>query len=291
VRDHFFTSVFPSGVAIGGSPYWAKWTTARAVEYFLPATRTPGVLTRSLTNPTSTPAGSLAGQILSLRFNREFSCAGVFYHLGLASSITCYGDFIVPNSSLCGSKFAGMTVDQFLALADRVVAGNTSALTPYGASLSDLNKTATCLNEMFDECDPYAHCNMPPLADGSDESSLAEDSGSGDTVVMGMPSPGGQGLTELPTAFAVSQIHPNPLNLGTTITYALPSDGKVTIDVYDVRGSRVMNLVDEVAQAGYHSVYWDGTNDQGRTAPSGVYFCRARFGDESNITRKMIKLQ
>jgi hypothetical protein len=291
MRDHFFTTVFPNGVTIGGSPYWAKWTSARAVENFLPAGGTARVLTRNLTNPTSTPAGNLAAQILALRFNREFSCAGVFYQLGLASSIACYGDFVVPNSSACGGKFAGMTVDQFLALANRVVAGNASALTPYGASLSDLNKTATCLNEMFDDCDPYAHCAMPPLADGESPSSLEEDSGTGGTVVMGTPSPGGQGLTELPTAFAVSQIRPNPLNAGTTITYGLPSDGKITIEIYDVRGSRVMTLADEVGQAGYHSVYWDGTNYEGRTAPSGVYFCRARFGDESNITRKMIKLQ
>ncbi|HVP57185.1 MAG TPA: T9SS type A sorting domain-containing protein, partial [bacterium] len=287
VRDHFFTSVFPHGVMIGGTPHWAKWTTAKAVENFLPNTKSPGVLTANLTNPTSTPAGVLAAQILSLRLNREFSCAGVFYQLGLASSITCYGDFVIPSSTACGTKFAGLTVDQFLTLADRVVAGNTSALTPYGASLSDLNRAATCLNEMFDGCDPYATCNMPPVSSNG-EGSINEDS---TTVAMGMASPVGQDMSGLPVAFGVSQIYPNPLKVGTTITYALPTNGRITIEVYDVRGSRVTTLVDQSEAAGYHSIYWDGTNAQGRTTPSGVYFCRARFADDSNVTRKMIKLQ
>jgi hypothetical protein len=287
VRDHYFTQVFTTadGVKLGGSPYWAKWTTARAVERYLPANGTVGVLTGNRTNPTSTSMGKLGSQLLALRLNREFTCAGVFYYLGLASTPACYGDYVIPNTTACGSRFAGMTVDQFLALADVVVAGNPGALTPYGASLTDLHKTAACLNEMFDDCDPYGGCLTE---DGTPDDGLLDET---DPGMLGAPSPTGQASLGLPEAFDVSQIYPNPINPGTTITYALPREGSIVIEIYDVQGSRVATLVDEVRPAGYHSVYWDGTNDQGRNAHSGVYFCRGRFGDDENVSRKMIKLQ
>lgn len=287
VRDHFFTRVFPTvdGVKLGGSPYWAKWTTSRAVERYLPANGAVGVLNRNLANPTTTPMGKLGSQLLALRLNREYSCAGVFYYLGMASTTACYGDLVIPSSADCGTKFAGMTVDQFLALADVVVGGTPGALAPYGATLTDMHKTATCLNEMFDGCDPYASC----LVTGDEAGDLPE--GETDPGMLGMASPTGEAQTGMPAAFDVSQIYPNPINPGATITYALPVEGRIVIEIYDVEGARVVTLVDETQPAGYHSVYWDGMSEQGRSTHSGVYFCRGRFGDGTDVSRKMIKLQ
>jgi hypothetical protein len=285
IRDHYFAEVYPTadGVRLGGSPYWAKWTTPGAVENYLPARGAVGVLRANLTNPTTTPMGKLGSQLLALRLNRDYSCAGVFYDLGMASTETCYGDFVIPNTLKCGSWFAGMTVDEFLALANIVIGGTPNALIPYHATLTDMHQTATCLNEMYDECDPYSIT----VSTGPGVGGLAEDG----TTLMGAPSPATETSMAVPVAFDVSQINPNPISRGTTITYGLPTEGRIVIEIYDVQGAKVATLVDQTQSAGYHSVYWDGTNARGKSTGSGVYFCRGRFGDETDVSRKMIKLQ
>jgi FlaG/FlaF family flagellin (archaellin) len=154
VRDHYFDQVFPDGVLIGDpAGNYAKWTSALAVENYLPAGSTPGVLTGPLTDPTTTPAGVLAGQILTLKLNTAFSCAGVFADLGIADPGFCYGAYMIPAG---GGKFAGLTVNQFLAIADSAVAGHLGVLAAYGATLPDVNRAATTMNELFDGCDPLA---------------------------------------------------------------------------------------------------------------------------------------
>jgi hypothetical protein len=157
IRDHYFSTVFPSGVSVGdrtglnGAPYFAvRWTTAAAVNAFLPAGGTPDKLKMDATNPVKTHAGVLAGQILALKLNVGFSCAGIFQTLGMIDGDFCYGEFEIPSE--CGGKFAGLTVDSFLVVADKAVSGQTSVLGPFGANLSDVNFTATCLNELFDNC-------------------------------------------------------------------------------------------------------------------------------------------
>ena len=64
------------------------------------------MLTADVTNPLDTSAGVLAGQILALTLNREYSCADVFTYLGLTPPGMCLGDLVISDS--CG-KFGGLT--------------------------------------------------------------------------------------------------------------------------------------------------------------------------------------
>lgn len=81
------------------------------------------------------------------------------------------------------------------------------------------------------------------------------------------------GGTPKPGALSVSNC-PNPFNPWTTVTYALPSPGNVTVAVYNSRGTRVITLVNEGKNAGVHSVEWDGRTSAGTPVRSGVYFLR-----------------
>jgi hypothetical protein len=82
---------------LNGGPYYAaKWTTAAAVQAYLPAGGKPGKLTADLLNPITTPAGNLAAQVLALTLNREYSCAGVFEALDMIEDPFCYGDVVIP---------------------------------------------------------------------------------------------------------------------------------------------------------------------------------------------------
>jgi hypothetical protein len=294
IRDHFFAAVFPSGVTIGdpagvgaGSPtlFAMKFTSALAVENFLPSGGTPMPLTADITNPDTKAAGGvLAGQILALTLNVEYSCEGVFTDLGLLPSVACYADYVIPETcngseDYCDiSKFAGLTVEEFLAVANLVLADSLEVLTPYGADIGDVVCTATCLNEKFDNCGggdaAYNPGYLTIPGSTTDKQS---------TVDVGE-------TPALPKEFKVNQSYPNPFNPSATIEYALPSDGDVAIAIYDAIGRKVVTLLSEYKVAGYHQVTWLGKDEGGTAVASGVYFCRVQFGAKAAI-QKMILLR
>jgi len=67
---------------------------------------------------------------------------------------------------------------------------------------------------------------------------------------------------------------PNPFNPSTRLDFSLQADGPVEIKIYDSAGHLVRGLLSEVKTAGNHSVFFDGSDNQGRALASGVYFAR-----------------
>jgi len=79
---------------------------------------------------------------------------------------------------------------------------------------------------------------------------------------------------------------PNPFNASTVICYELAEPEEVSLRVYDVVGRLVRALVEgEVVTMGRHESTWDGTDESGRTAASGVYFYRLETPLYSEIRR------
>jgi predicted outer membrane repeat protein len=80
---------------------------------------------------------------------------------------------------------------------------------------------------------------------------------------------------DAPLHVRLTENFPNPFNPGTTIQYDLPSPGgHVSLIIYDVLGRAVRTLVDSEIKAGRYEAYWDGKDNAGRVAPSGIYFFR-----------------
>jgi hypothetical protein len=85
----------------------------------------------------------------------------------------------------------------------------------------------------------------------------------------------------LPASFQLAQHYPNPFNPSTTIRYALPVSGLVTIELYDLLGRLVATIVNEVKSAGTYEVRFDAAG-----LSSGTYVYRMRSGAFVQ-TRKM----
>jgi hypothetical protein len=84
---------------------------------------------------------------------------------------------------------------------------------------------------------------------------------------------------------------PNPFNGATRIRFALPQSEVVTLAIYNVRGERVATLArGEALPAGYHVRWWNGRDETGRPASSGVYFCRL-VTNSGALTRRMMLLK
>ncbi len=94
-----------------------------------------------------------------------------------------------------------------------------------------------------------------------------------------------------PSHYNLKQNYPNPFNPSTVIDYFLPAAVRVELNVYDILGSKVSVLVDQVQAAGKHRVVFDAENTDHRTKLSGgIYFYRLRAGDFIE-TKKMILLK
>jgi hypothetical protein len=83
---------------------------------------------------------------------------------------------------------------------------------------------------------------------------------------------------------------PNPFNPCTTIRYSLEKGGDAELTVYDVAGRHIRTLVSGFVPEGDHEVSWNGQDDRGMPAASGVYFYRLRT-DRFVETRKMVLLK
>ncbi len=74
---------------------------------------------------------------------------------------------------------------------------------------------------------------------------------------------------------------PNPFNPATMISFTLPGRNDVTLSIYAPSGRLVRNLLSGTLPGGDHSVRWNGLDDGGAAAASGVYFTRLTAGSAS----------
>lgn len=88
-----------------------------------------------------------------------------------------------------------------------------------------------------------------------------------------------------PAHYTLGQNYPNPFNPNTTIEFAVPTSGFVSLKVYDLLGQEVTILVQEEKSAGQHIATWDASG-----IASGVYFYRLQAGSFID-TKKLILLR
>ena len=98
-------------------------------------------------------------------------------------------------------------------------------------------------------------------------------------------------VNTLPDEFDISQNYPNPFNPSTRISYALPTESRVKIQIFNILGEVVATIVNQVIAAGSHSVEWNASN-----LSSGVYLYRISAESVSdskqfNAVKKMILMK
>ncbi len=82
----------------------------------------------------------------------------------------------------------------------------------------------------------------------------------------------------------------NPSSGTQAFDVELPRAGRMRVQVFGVEGRLLRTLVDAPLPAGTHALHWDGRDDHGRLAVSGIYFVRAAAGGEA-ATRRVVRLE
>ena len=83
--------------------------------------------------------------------------------------------------------------------------------------------------------------------------------------------------------YSLYEIYPNPFNPLATISYSLPIETQLSLDIYDDEGRRITTLTEGIRTAGKHSVEW---NAEGY--PSGVYFVKLDAGEFTKTQKLML---
>ena len=90
-----------------------------------------------------------------------------------------------------------------------------------------------------------------------------------------------------PASYRVFQNYPNPFSRETKIKINLPSEDRISVDIYNVIGQKVVTLFDGQMSAGEKTLTWDGRNYYGVKCPSGVYVYTVKSNSSFEI-KKMV---
>ena len=101
-----------------------------------------------------------------------------------------------------------------------------------------------------------------------------------------------ENLTITPAISVLNQNYPNPFNPDTNISFSLPQDSKVDLNVYNIRGQKVRVLANaEFRTKGLQNIQWNGTDDNGKQASSGIYFYKLEVDNSTIDVKKCILLK
>jgi len=91
--------------------------------------------------------------------------------------------------------------------------------------------------------------------------------------------------TQQPGSVSLMHAYPNPFNPATTIEYAISQASQVSLTIYDLGGNEIARLVQGPQEAGWHSVVWNGLDNQGQSIPTGVYLAHLQDPSHSRVIK------
>jgi hypothetical protein len=100
---------------------------------------------------------------------------------------------------------------------------------------------------------------------------------------------GATGVPAAAVSFALAAT-PNPFRETARVSFSLPRAETASLSVLDLQGRRVRTLRAGVLASGPHGVTWDGRDEAGARAPSGLYFLRLEAGGET-LVRRLARLR
>lgn len=93
----------------------------------------------------------------------------------------------------------------------------------------------------------------------------------------------------IPESFGLKQNYPNPFNPSTTIKFSIAKAAFADVAVFDVLGRRIATLASEELKPGHYTTTWNGTDDNGVAASSGVYYVRMVANGDQNVNFSQVQ--
>lgn len=126
---------------------------------------------------------------------------------------------------------------------------------------------------------------------------VANDGSNTVSILLNQPTVGIEDdISTAPQEFSLSQNYPNPFNPSTEIRYTLPTASSIQLTIFNIVGEAVKTLVDGQKAAGTYTAVWNGIEDSGKQAASGIYFYQLKVAGDTGasgniITKRMILMK
>ncbi len=98
-------------------------------------------------------------------------------------------------------------------------------------------------------------------------------------------------LGGIPKTFSLQENYPNPFNPTTSIEFNIPIASDVVLTVFNLMGQEVAQIHNDFAQPGAYKATWNGRDNFGKLAPSGIYFYELKAGNHFHSVKKMTLLK
>ena len=107
-------------------------------------------------------------------------------------------------------------------------------------------------------------------------------------IALQIPEEGNNGSPEIPLVYGLHANYPNPFNPSTSISFALGKPSEVNLSIYNIKGQKVVNLMDDFVNKVDEviTVTWDGNDQNGKDAGTGIYFYQLKTNNQTK-TKKM----
>lgn len=80
-------------------------------------------------------------------------------------------------------------------------------------------------------------------------------------------------------------IFPNPVSSKATINYSIQGNNNIVLEIRNLSGQIVKTFVNSKMEAGYHSIVWNGSDNNGKPLSNGLYFCTLRDGNSMKVQK------
>ncbi len=84
--------------------------------------------------------------------------------------------------------------------------------------------------------------------------------------------------------------YPNPFNPITTISFEVPKNDMISLEIFNLKGELVKTLIKRNVSKGIHRIIWNGRNKKGQKVKSGIYFIKLQTSGKV-ISQKIILLK
>ncbi|KQC06868.1 MAG: hypothetical protein APR54_06685 [Candidatus Cloacimonas sp. SDB] len=86
----------------------------------------------------------------------------------------------------------------------------------------------------------------------------------------------------------IKNVHPNPFNPATNIEFYLSKDSEIRLEIFNVRGQKVRELVNDYFPRGEHSIKWFGLDDNNSEVCSGIYFSKLITENNTDVFKMVL---